>query len=88
MVGNGTRIRFLEDLWWGVQSMCSQFSRLFRVTTVRNLSISAILDNDTSLSGDFIFCRNLTNVEIEDLERVMPLLSHVHLSPFVPNAKA
>ena len=27
-------------------------------------------------------------MEIEDLERLMSLLSHVHLSPFVPDAKA
>ena len=32
--------------------------------------------------------RNLTDVEIEDLERLMTSLSHVHLSQFVPYVKA
>ena len=55
---------------------------------LKNLSILAILGNDTFSSWDLIFCRNLTNVEIEDLERLLSLLSHVHLTPFIPDAKA
>ena len=82
-MGDGTKIRFWEDLWWGDQPLCSQFPRLFRVTTTKNLSISAILSNDTSTSWDLIFRRNLTDVEIED-----PELSHVHLTPSLLDAKA
>ena len=67
--------------------MHSQFPRLFRVTTSRNLSISTILGNDTSLSWDLYFCRNLIDVEIEDIKRLMTLFSHVHLSPFILDAK-
>ena len=32
-------------------------------------------------------CCNLANVEIEDLERLMSLLSNIHLTPFVLDAK-
>ena len=42
MVGDGIIIRFWEDLW-GDQPLCLQFPRLFRVTTTKNLPISAIL---------------------------------------------
>ena len=87
-VGDGTKIRFWEDLWWGDQLLCLQLPRLFRVTTTKNLSISAIWGNNISLSWDLIFHRNLTDVKIEELEREMSLLPHVHLTPFVPNAKA
>ena len=62
--------------------------KTFRVTITKKLSISAILGNDTSSSWDLIFCRNLTDVEIVDLERLMSLLSNVHLTPSTPDAKA
>ncbi|RVW91323.1 hypothetical protein CK203_035381 [Vitis vinifera] len=57
------------------------------MTTTKNLSISAIFGNDTSTSWDLIFRYNLTNVEIEDLERLMSLLSHVHLTPSILDVK-
>ena len=69
-------------------TLYSQFLGLFKVTTTRNLSISIILGNDTSLFWDLILHWNLIDVEIEDLERLMILLSHVHLSPFVLYTKA
>ena len=87
VVGDGTKICFWEDLWWRDQLLCLQFLRLFRVTTTKKLSIQAILGNDTSSSWDLIFRRNLTNVEIEDLKKLMSLLSHVHLTPFILDAK-
>ena len=87
VVGDETKICFWEDFWWGNQSLCLQFPRLNRVTITKKLSISAILGNDTSSSWDLIFRRNLTNVEIEDLKKLMSLLSHVHLTPFILDAK-
>ena len=88
MVDDGTKIRFWEDLEWGDQPLCSQFPRLSRVTITRNLSISVILGNGISLSWKLIFYQNLTDLKIENPERLMTSLFHVHLSPFVPNAKA
>ncbi|KAJ9680329.1 hypothetical protein PVL29_019598 [Vitis rotundifolia] len=43
VVGDGERIRFWEDLWWGDQSLGSQYPRLFRVVTDKNSPISSIL---------------------------------------------
>ena len=88
VVCDETKIRFWEDLWQRDQPLYSQFLGLFKVTTTRNLSISIILGNDTSLFWDLILHWNLIDVEIEDLERLMFLLSHVHLSPFVLYTKA
>ena len=59
----------------------------FRVTTTKNLSLSTILGNDTSMSWDLIFHRNPMDVEIENLQKLMSLLSHIHLT-LIPNAKA
>ena len=54
----------------------------------KNLPISDILGNNTSLSWDFTFRRNLSGAEFVDLERLLSLISNVHLSPSVPDAKA
>ena len=73
---------------WGDQSLCLQFPRLFKITTTKTRLISYILGNNTSLSWDLVFRRNLIAAEIMDLERLKSLLSLVHLTFFVPDAKA
>ncbi|KAJ9680549.1 hypothetical protein PVL29_019768 [Vitis rotundifolia] len=81
VVGNGERIRFWEDLWRGNQTLCSQFADLYRVTSVKNLSVSDVLGNSYPLSWNFNFRRNLTDSEIELLQSLMLSLSSVRLSP-------
>ena len=88
VAGGGSRIRFWENLWWGDQPLCLQFSSLLRVTTFKNCSISTILGNNISLFWDLTFRCNLTNIEIEDLERLMSLLSNFHLSPSIPDVRS
>ena len=87
VMGDGSRIRFWEDLWWEDNPLCLQFPSLFKVTTTKNCTISTILGNNASLSWDLTFRCNLANAEIEDLERLMSLLSNIHLTPFVLDAK-
>ena len=88
VVGDGTKICFWDDLWWGDQPLCLQFPKLFRVSTTKTCPISTILGNNTSLSWDLVFKRNLTDVEIVDLERLMSLLSPIHLTSSVLDVKA
>ena len=59
MVGNGERIHFLEDLWWGNQPLCSQFLGLYRVIYVKNFPVSVVLGNSYPLSWNFNFRCNL-----------------------------
>ena len=61
VVGNGERIRFWEDLWWGNQTLCSQYADLYRVISVKNLTVSNVLGNSLPLSWNFDFRRNLTD---------------------------
>ena len=42
VVGDGERIRFWEDLWWGDQPLGFQYPRLFSVVTDKNIPISSI----------------------------------------------
>ncbi|RVW76404.1 Molybdopterin biosynthesis protein CNX1 [Vitis vinifera] len=43
VVGNGDRIRFWDDLWWGEQPLGVQYPRLLSVVTDKNAPISSIL---------------------------------------------
>ena len=87
-VGNGDRIRFWEDLWWGDQSLSSQYPRLFRVVTDKNIPISSILGSTHPFSWNFNFRRNLFDPEIEDLEGLMRSLECLQLTFSVPNARS
>ncbi|RVW16200.1 putative ribonuclease H protein [Vitis vinifera] len=88
VVGNGERIRFWEDLWWGNQTLCAQFAELYRVISVRNLTVSNVLGNSFPLSWNFNFRRNLTDSEIDFLQRLMSSLHSVLLSPSSSDSRA
>ncbi|KAJ9685133.1 hypothetical protein PVL29_017245 [Vitis rotundifolia] len=88
MVGNGERIRFWEDLWWGNQPLGVRYPRLLRVVTDKNIPISSILGSTRPFSWNFNFRRNLSDPEIEDLESLMRSLDHFHLSPSAPDMRS
>ena len=67
--------------------MDSQFPGPFKIVTLKNLPISSILGSSYPFSWNFNFRHKLSNFEIEDLERLMTSLTHLHLSPFAPNAR-
>ena len=85
---NGERIQFWEDLSRGGQPLCSQFLGLYRVISVKNVSISTILGSSFPFSWNFNFRCNLTDIEIELLERLMSSLNLVHLSPPAVDSQA
>ena len=68
--------------------MGSQYPRLFRVVTDKNISISSILGSTRPFSWNFNFRRNLYDPEIEDLEGLMWSLDCLHLSSLVSNARS
>ena len=88
VVGNGKRIRFWEDLWWGNQTLCSQFADLYRVISVKNLTVSNVLGNSLPLSWNFNFRRNLMDSEIDLLQRLMSSLNSVLFSPSSSDSRA
>nr|CAN67969.1 hypothetical protein VITISV_025092 [Vitis vinifera] len=71
VVGDGEKIRFWEDLWWGDQIFKDQYPRLFRVVMDKNIPISSILGSARPFSWNFNFRRNRIDFEIEDLERLI-----------------
>ena len=88
VVGNGERIRFWEDLWWGNQTLCSQFADHYRVISVKTLTVSNVLGNSFPLSWNFNFRRNLTDLEIDLLQRLNSSLSSVIFSSSLADSRA
>ncbi|KAJ9689230.1 hypothetical protein PVL29_014744 [Vitis rotundifolia] len=88
VVGDGERIRFWEDLWWGDQPLGSQYPRLFRVVTDKNSPISSILGSTHPFSWNFNFRRNLSDPEIEEFEGLMRSLDCLHVSFSIPDARS
>ncbi|RVW66276.1 putative ribonuclease H protein [Vitis vinifera] len=78
VVGNGERIRFWEDLWWGDQPLGSQYPSLFRVVLDKNIPISSVLGPTRPFSWNLNFRRNLSDSEIEDLEGLMRSLDGLY----------
>ncbi|RVW37832.1 hypothetical protein CK203_087876 [Vitis vinifera] len=78
----------LGNLWWGNQTLCAQFADLYRVISVRNLTVSNVLGNSFPLSWNFNFRRNLTDSEIDLLQRLMSSLHSVLLSPSSSDSRA
>ena len=88
VVGDGEKIRFWEDLWWGDQPLGIQYPRLFRVVIDKNIPISSILGSTRPFSWNFNFRRNLSDSEIEDLGGLMRSLDRLHLSPSVSDKRS
>ena len=74
------RIRFWEDLWWGEQPLSLQFASLNTVNLAKNLIILEVLGRSYPSSWNHNFCCNLTELEIELIERLMFSLNVVQLS--------
>ena len=70
------------------KTLFSQFLGLYRVILVKNHPVSVILGNSYPLSWNFNFCRNLTDIEIGLLERLVSFLNSVHFSSFAVDSKA
>ncbi|RVW39478.1 DNA damage-binding protein 1a [Vitis vinifera] len=87
VVENGERIRFWEDHWWGNQSLCSQFVGLYRVISVKNLTVSNVLGNSFPVSWNFNFRHNFTDLEIDLLKSLMSSLSSVLFSPAMADSR-
>ncbi|KAJ9709585.1 hypothetical protein PVL29_001188 [Vitis rotundifolia] len=88
MVGDGERIRFWEDLWWGDQPLGVRYPRLLRVVTDKNIPISSIPGSTRPFSWNFNFRRNFSDSEIEDLESLMQSLDRLHLLPSIPDMRS
>ena len=74
------RIIFWEDLWFGDQPLCVQYSDLYRVIPMRNLTISTVLGSSPPSTWNLNFQCNLSNIEFENLRILLISIGSVQLS--------
>ena len=80
-VGNGERVRFWEDGWLAGGPLKEQFPRLFLLSRKHNHNISSFVEvSSNSLSWNFDFRRNLNEMEIEEVARLLQKVEEVRLS--------
>ena len=65
-----------------------QYPRLFRLVTDKNIPISSILGSDRPFSWNFNLRRNISDSEIEDLERLMQSFDCMHISTSASDARS
>lgn len=80
-IDDGERICFQEDIWLGDQHRVYNFFGFHTFIIVKNLTISVVLGNSSSLSWNLNFRHNLIDMDIKNYESLMPLLTSVHLPP-------
>ena len=87
VVGDGVRIRFWEDLWWGI-SLCVLNSHVYLgLSQLNTFLFHQFLASLIFYLGTFNFCCSLSNFEIGDLERLMSSLTLLYLSLSIPDAR-
>ncbi|VVA25489.1 Hypothetical predicted protein, partial [Prunus dulcis] len=80
VVGSGVRVRFWEDDWGRGGVLKEVFPRLFNLSRKQNHNISSFASSDgLLLSWDFGFRRNLNELEITEVARLLDLLEGVRL---------
>ena len=82
-LGNGRRIRFWEDVWWGEEAFSSRFPDLYGLSHAYNCYIEELFVNqtDTMLHGwDLHFYRNMLAREIQIFATLSVILDQVRLN--------
>ena len=76
-VGNGRRIRFWEDVWWGEEAFSTRFADLYRLSLAPNSTIAETFVHQpgTQFRGwNLNFYRNLRACEIENFAHLSAVL--------------
>ena len=76
-VGNGRRIRFWEDVWWGEEAFSNRFGDLCRLSLAPNSTIAEMCvsqPNSLSHGWDLHFYRNLHERELESFGNLSLIL--------------
>ena len=82
-MGNGSRIRFWEDVWCTEVAFCNRFPDLYRISRAKNSSIAGLwvpLLESTHYVWDLQLRRNLHDKELDGFANLTTLLDSVHLS--------
>lgn len=88
-LGNGKRIKFWEDKWWGDVVLATKFQRIFSISSKKYLPISCFYSLSSpcsSVSWDLGLCRGLRDHEIEEVSLLISFLFEVFIDPMSSNS--
>lgn len=66
----------------------SLIARSIKIIPIKNLTISSTLGPPNPVSQNLNFPKNISDLEIKDLERLIFSLSYLRLSPFAHDLRA
>lgn len=80
-IGNGSKVIFWKDLWWGSSTLESSYSRIFHIVSHKNALVSEILSqNMDGLSWNLAFTRDLYEWEAPLVGKSMDDLHLIYIS--------
>ena len=81
-VGNGRRIRFWEDVWWGEEPFSARFANLYRLSLASKMTIAELLVHQTGTTfygWNLHFYRNMHAIELDNFANLKMILDQVRL---------
>ena len=87
-VGNGTKLRFWEDVWRGGTAFKFRFPTLYRLSSKHNGSIANFRSEANYEGGwNFSFRRNIRDCEMEELVELLECLTNFQLSSALEDSR-
>ncbi|RVW78924.1 putative ribonuclease H protein [Vitis vinifera] len=84
LVGNGRRVKFWKDIWWGNFPLCNSFPSLYAFASSKEAWVEEFWDT-SGVEGVWSprFSRPFNDWEVEEVERLLLTIRGARLSPLM-----
>ncbi|RVX20512.1 Transposon TX1 uncharacterized 149 kDa protein [Vitis vinifera] len=84
LVGNGRRVKFWKDIWWGNFPLCNSFPSLYAFASSKEAWVKEFWDS-SGVEGAWSprFSRPFNDWEVEEVERLLLTIRGARLSPLM-----
>ena len=83
-LGNGSRISFWKDTWYGEEALSLTFPNLFKLTAQKNARVADLWNWDSEEGGwNPIFLRSFNDWEMEEVDRFLQVLNRKEIKPLM-----
>ncbi|RVX20110.1 putative ribonuclease H protein [Vitis vinifera] len=84
LVGNGRRVKFWKDIWWGNFPLCNSFPSLYAFASSKEAWVEEFWDT-SGVEGAWSprFSRPFNDWEVEEVERLLLTIRGARLSPLM-----
>ena len=81
ILGEGDRIRFWEDIWYGENLLCTSFPTLYAVATSKGAKVGEVWERTRGRGGwNLRFIGPFNDWELEETQRLISLISSRNIS--------